>query len=366
MDNAKQWRDRRWLAAMLLFAACYGSPALAVDCTPNASGVDKVVCSDHGLLDDDAKLNEDYGAALKRLSPEAQSLLRTDQRHWLRYRGAACGFASDGRQGNLHCLVRQFVRRDNALWSIGHQQAPSPYVFFMRAMYEIIPGPVQAPPFWSESSIPQIDHQPTSMGTAWADEKKWNTLMAKLLGGPEKTSVCEGGMGDIHEDAHVTGASVLLISVSVDRDDQCRYPRPPAYLLQLGRFAGLPTQDHFMSETHYNVVMMRGDVHQLVPSDLFLRGDGWKRLFTTRLEQEVRKQADEHGENMQPSVDAMRKVATEPSNWVFSGDAFRIHVNQAAFSNDELTGGFTVTIPWDELQGVLSFKGKRILNAPNW
>jgi hypothetical protein len=89
-------------------------------------------------------------------------------------------------------------------------------------------------------------------------------------------------------------------------------------------------------------------------------------LLTGRVEQEIRKQAGQHLENWRPSADAIERVATDPSNWIPGGTAFSIRVNQSALSADEFIGGFTVAIPWSDLQGVLSFKGKRILSAPNW
>lgn len=359
MNDMKRWVNRCFLAAMLLFAASHSPAALAIDCQAATSKIDKVICSGYGMPGQDAKLNADYGEAMKRLSPEGQSALRADQRNWLRYRATACGFTDhDSKPGDMHCLIRQFVRRDDTLWSIAHQQAPSPYVFSARSTYETVPNPSGGRPFWSESSIPQIDRQSLSTNLAWSDAKAWNALIAKLIGGPEKLSVCPGGKGDIYKEGHVTTASLLLISVTVDRDDQCPQSKYPLISME--------NQDHFMSETQYSIVMMRGDIHQLAPAGIFSSGDDWKRLLTERLEQEVKKQADDHREDWHPSVDAMRRVTTNPSNWILGGDAFRIRVNQAALSQDQFIGGLTVTIPWSDLQGVLSFKGKRILNAPNW
>lgn len=355
------------LAVTLLFAASHSSSALAIDCKAATSRIDKVICSNYGLPGQDAKLNEDYGEATKRLSPEGQSALRADQRNWLRYRATACGFSDDdSKPGNVQCLIRQFVRRDDTLWSIAHQQAPSAYVFSVRSTFETMPDPSGGMPFGSESSIPQIDHQSLSASIAWSDAKAWNTLIAKLIGGPEKSSVCPGGKGDIYREPHIYVASILLITVSEDRDDTCRNVRPNLIILRgPGPFNGLP-QDHFMSETQYNIVMMRDDVHELEPADLFSPGDDWKRVLTAHLEQEVQKQAHDHREDWHPTPDAMRRVATDHSNWTPGIGVFLIRVNQAALSQDEFIGGFTVRIPGSDLQGVLSFKGKRILNAPNW
>jgi uncharacterized protein YecT (DUF1311 family) len=365
MNDVESWVRRGSLAAMLLIAASYSGYTLAIDCTAVTSNIDKVVCSQ--LSNQDAKLNEDYSEAMNWLSPEGQSALRADQRAWLRYRVTACGFADGGNSpGDVGCLSALIRRRDDRLlWLVAHQDRPSLFTYFVRSSYETTPDPSGGLPFWSESSTPQIDSKSLSPNLAWSDVQTWNALIAKLIGGPAKSSVCPGGKGDIYREPHVYVASILLITVSEDRDDTCRGLRPNLVILRGQGPLNDMLQDHFMSETQYNVVMMRGDVHLLQASDLFSAGDAWKRLLTERVEQEVQKQALGHRENWHPSADAIERVATDPSNWL-PGNTFSIRVSQSALSADEMIGGFTVRIPWSDLQSVLSFKGKRILTAPNW
>jgi uncharacterized protein YecT (DUF1311 family) len=365
MNDVKSWVRRGSLAAMLLIAASYSGYTLAIDCTAVTSNIDKVVCSQ--LSNQDAKLNEDYSEAMNWLSPEGQSALRADQRAWLRYRVTACGFADGGNSpGDVGCLSALIRRRDDRLlWLVAHQDRPSLFTYFIRSSYETTPDPSGGLPFWSESSTPQIDSKSLSPNLAWSDVQTWNALIAKLIGGPAKSSVCPGGKGDIYREPHVYVASILLITVTEDRDDTCRGLRPNLVILRGQGPLNDMLQDHFMSETQYNVVMMRGDVHLLQASDLFSAGDAWKRLLTERVEQEVQKQALGHRENWHPSADAIERVATDPSNWL-PGNTFSIRVSQSALSADEMIGGFTVRIPWSDLQSVLSFKGKRIVTAPNW
>lgn len=365
MNEVKSCMKRCTLAVVLLVAAGHSVRALAIDCTMAASKVDKVICSDVSLSTQDSTLNDDYGKAMTKLSPEGQSALRDDQRVWLRYRGGVCGFAeSDSQPGDKSCLSRLILRRDNGLLSpIAHQPGFSPFKYYVRSSYETTPDPSGGLPFWSESSIPQIDSKSLSPNLAWPDVQAWNALIAKLIGGPAKSSaVCPSGKGDIYREPRISVASMLLISVSEDRDDTCRRPRSnPVILRGMGPLVD-PLQDHFMYQTQYNIVMMRGDVHLLQPSDLFSTGDGWKRLLTERVKQEAENQALRLREDWRPSDDAVERVATDPSNWI-PGKDFSIRVNQSDLSADQMIGGFTVTISWGDLQGVLSFKGKRILTA---
>ena len=368
MEGLGDWTKRGLFAAVLLFAASHGIAAWGADCTAATSGIDKAICADWSLSSQRARLDEDYGKALGMLSPGGQAALRADQMAWLRYRATACGFAGGGnREGDRRCLGRLLHRRDDGLlWLIVHQQRPSLFTYFVRSSYETTQDPAGGLPFWSESSIPQIDPERLSSGIAWSDAQAWNALIARLIGGPETVSVCPGGKGDIYREPHIYVASALLITVTEDRDDTCRGVRPDLVILRgPGAFSGLP-QDHFMSETQYSIVMMRGDVHELKATDLFAAGDGWKRLLAGRVGQEIRNRVNRHHADWHPSADAIERVATDPSNWIPGGTAFSIRVNQSALSADEFTGGFTVTIPWSDLQGVLSFKGKRILSAPNW
>ncbi|WP_109126372.1 lysozyme inhibitor LprI family protein [Dyella sp. C11] len=367
--GAGQGRLKVYLLAVgLLWCVGHGSAAFALDCVNATSKVDKAVCLDGHLTAADAKLNEDYGELMKVLSPAAQSMLRADQRAWLTYRATACGFTQDGDQpGDMRCLSRQFLRRDERLLApFAHQRSSQRYTFFVRSTYGTTPNPSGGLPYWAESSIPQIDHKSSMAGVSWADAEAWNTLIAKRIGALDQSSLCAGGKGDIYREPHVLMATALMISVSMDRDDTCHGGRAALIIVRgSGSFNGLP-QDHFMSQTQYNIVMMGGDVHELEPGDLFSSGGAWSQLLTERLEQEVQKQARDHNEDWHPSAEAMRAVAIDPSNWVFGSDAFRIRVNQSALSADEFIGGFTVSIPWNDLQAVLSFKGKRILNSSPW
>lgn len=129
MDDVKICINRLLLAAALLFLASHSSSALAVDCKVALSKIDKIICSNYGLAGQDTKLNEDYGDAMNRLSPEGQSVLRADQINWLRYRAQACGFADGNKElGDMRCLIRQLDRRDRSLLSNSHQQMPPLYV----------------------------------------------------------------------------------------------------------------------------------------------------------------------------------------------------------------------------------------------
>jgi uncharacterized protein YecT (DUF1311 family) len=363
MNDVKSWMKRCSLAAVLLVAASQCVLAWAIDCAAAASKVDKVICSDASLSNQDAKLNEDYGQAMKKLSPEGQSALRDDQRAWLRYRGAACGLTeSEDYPGETGCVRNLMLRRDDGLLSpIAHQQRSSLFTYYVRSSYEATPDPSGGLPFWSESSIPQIDSKSLSQNLAWSDAQAWNVLMAKLIGGPATSSVfCPGGKADIYREPSIYLETTLLITVSEGRDETCHRSRSNPVM---GPFVD-SLQDHFMTQTQYNIVMMRGDVHLLQPSDLFSAGDGWKHLLTERVMQEAENQANRARDDWHPSAEAVERVATDPSHWI-PGKDFSIRVDQTDLSADQMIGGFTVTIPWDDLQGVLSFKGKRILSAGN-
>jgi uncharacterized protein YecT (DUF1311 family) len=366
MKNAMRWMKRCSLVAVLLLAASHGARAWAMDCTAATSTLDKVVCAD--MARDDAKLNDEYNLAMQRLSPESQSALRADQQMWLRYKAIACGSADGGIQGGaINCLFQMYRRRGQLMSQIAYQRRPGPglFTYTLRSSYETTPDPAGGLPFWSESSIPQIDPNMLSPNLAWSDVQVWNDMVAKLIGGLAKSSVCPGGKGEIYRLPYVHLVSIMLFTVSVDRDDSCRGLRPNLVIVRGEGPLGMPPQDHFMSQTQYNIVMMRGDVHLLQPSDLFVPGDGWKRLLTDRVEQEAQKQARDHRENWHPSREAIERVATDPSNWL-PGLDFSIRVSQPALGADEMIGGFTVNIPAEDLQHVLSFKGKRILSAPNF
>ena len=365
MDYVKRCMKRSSLAVMLLVAASYSAAVLAIDCQAATSKIDKAICADSELSRQDAKLNQYYGEVMGKLSPEGQSALRSDQRAWLRYRATACGFADDDKQpGDLRCLQRLVYRRvDRVLALVAGQQEPSLYRFSVRSSYETTPDPSGGFPFWSESSIPQIDRNGLSTSIDWSDAQAWNVLIAKLIGGPEKSSLCAGGKGDVYREPHIHAASSLLITVTEERDDTCRNAGPNLMIFT-GKGPFNVPKDHFMSETQYSIVMMRGDVHELQPADLFSTGDDWRRLLTERVQQALQRRTRNPDENSDPSADAIRGIATDPSNWM-PGRDFSIRLNLSDLYPDETTGEFTVTIPWSDLQGVLSFKGKRILTAPN-
>ncbi|MBO1074075.1 lysozyme inhibitor LprI family protein [Roseomonas marmotae] len=86
------------LAALLALAPL---PALAQDCSRQATQADMNECAGDGLRKADAALNEAYQQIMARLRPDApaRQALRDAQRAWIRFRDGECDFATIGVEG---------------------------------------------------------------------------------------------------------------------------------------------------------------------------------------------------------------------------------------------------------------------------
>lgn len=91
-------------------------------CMDKSDGVttNMVDCTTAELQRQDARLNQNYKAAIKELTPEKQKQLRDIQRLWIQFRDAECGFYSDLTGGTIDrifsssCLLKQTkVRADD-------------------------------------------------------------------------------------------------------------------------------------------------------------------------------------------------------------------------------------------------------------
>lgn len=91
-------------------------------CMDKSGGVttNMLDCATAEFQRQDARLNQNYKAAIKELSPEKQKQLRDIQRLWIQFRDAECGFYSDLTGGTIDrifsssCLLKQTkVRADD-------------------------------------------------------------------------------------------------------------------------------------------------------------------------------------------------------------------------------------------------------------
>jgi len=354
----------RFPLVVLLLLLGYSGRGLADECTFSNAPFGSFDCESYGSPAQRRDINARYGAAAQALSQKGRAELQEDQGRWSRYMAAACGLTGDERPPEAdRCLDRQLNRRGEVSLSFTGQHGLSPYVFTIRGTYLTTPDVAGSLPFQTELSYPQIDHLSDPPETVMSDAVAWNALIAERMGGQGTASLCAGGKGDVYRRASVNLASTLLIGVTVEQEDNCRGTAWRSATGALHYRSSDAQRDQFLRETHYNIVVMTGDVHELSPVDLFPPGDRWKRFLIERLGQEVKKQARDHRLEWHPSLEAMTRVVVSPSNWTFSTGELRIRVNGDALPSPDPVGGFAVEVSRTDLQSLLSFKGKRILNA---
>ena len=75
---------------LLLFVFTCGAQAASFDCKKAQSKMEKAICDNPKISKLDEELAENYQAAKSKLSADAQKILLTGQRSWVKFLSASC------------------------------------------------------------------------------------------------------------------------------------------------------------------------------------------------------------------------------------------------------------------------------------
>jgi len=113
------------LFALLSLAGIATTHAASFDCAKARTGVEKTVCSDPQLSQDDERIAAAYKRELEAWNGAIRGYVREDQRHWLsgihRIDDGDSDVEPDCAKGDLPCLRREYRMRADALESAGYR-----------------------------------------------------------------------------------------------------------------------------------------------------------------------------------------------------------------------------------------------------
>lgn len=79
-----------YIIAIFLFCVASLASAASFDCTKAVADVEKLICSNSGILELDDQVNIDYHKALDEVNGELRSNLINQQKHWLKFMRNRC------------------------------------------------------------------------------------------------------------------------------------------------------------------------------------------------------------------------------------------------------------------------------------
>ena len=108
---------------LLLFALTCGAQAASFDCKKAQSKIEKAICDNPKISKLDEELAGNYQAAKSKLSADAQKILVTGQRSWVKFLSASCftGFQAKpaSKEDAAQCLDTEYKDRVTDLKSTG-------------------------------------------------------------------------------------------------------------------------------------------------------------------------------------------------------------------------------------------------------
>lgn len=314
-----------WMIGLLMLLTASiplnSAQAVSFDCTKATTTVEKLICKNDTLSELDSNLATAYANALKRLDEADESLLRANQRVWLKARSEGCERAAAG-MAQLQCVSTAYQKRIREL--DGELSRVGPYIFVTvnRAWTET--GTKHCSEKVNQSlSFPQI------VGATSMAEHVWNSTVANraetelqdwflvdMTCNPDFTLdytpvAASRGLIAVKETVTWMGASHKWDSISVD-----------------------------------NQLVVRGS--SLTEEEIFKRESGWKDVLSARVKAFI----DESNPDLVVSPEDAVALSTNVSFWIVGRDDLTIIVDLAGMYGPA-NGRPELVIPWRDLKPYL-------------
>ena len=305
------------IAGVFVFLTAHAEAA-SFDCKKAKTEVEKTVCADPQLSAWDEKLAETYRAALAKLSPEGQRLLREGQREWLKDLSKSCAAGSAVRL----CIETAYKDRLRELSSKMVQVGEYLFIRVDLARWEACTGGDGQPRSYEERVSYLRIEAPSTEATA-----QWNAQRKRSLG--TKRHCDPNSESDTHDSAIsdievVDGTIVMITSSTSECCETFRYS-----------YGTGSTQ----------IVDLSRGLDPLNADDFFASDSGWQTFLAQRSEEDLKRQAPKN-----PIMDGVViEIASDPANWTLGAKDLSI-----SFPPGSIGGySFEVSIPWTELKPYL-------------
>ena len=325
-------------AALILLAAVPPASAASFDCARAGTAFEKAICASTELSQQDDILAQAYATALGGLSGGAVGEVKAAQKDWLGYAQRACSddarpVAGSYSDEQAQCLVDTFRGRIRDLEASRMQGG---FRFYPVDRYLVAPDTVLGP---DDFGYKLSDRQYHTVMIDRADDMAaaFNAAIGALMAGAEifepGTTRIAGGDGSADSDATTSVSAVTSHRISLTTDD---------YWFGHGAAHG----NYFITHRHF----LTGEKRMLEASDIFA-GEGWEQKLADIA---VKKLKDLMGDDLFDGFEAdIPAIVADPARWFFADEGLGIQFNiyeVTAYA----AGAPVITIPWDELDGLLA------------
>jgi uncharacterized protein YecT (DUF1311 family) len=325
-------------AALLLLVPV--AQAASFDCATAGTSFEKAICADPGLSMQDEVLAQAYATALGGLSTGAATEVKTGQKAWLYFAQRACSdeaelIAGPYDEDQTQCLASVFRSRIGALEA---SRMEGGYRFYPIDRYLVQPdeelneGDYGYKAAQKEFHTVKIDRD-DELATAF------NAAIDAISA--DQGSFFKPGTLDISPDDSTSDydirtkvAEVTSHRITLDYN-QWWYGHGAAH------------GNYFITHHHF----LTGHKRMLEASDIF-SGEGWQDKL---IEATVAHLKSDIGEDnlFEDYANNVPDLATIPERWMFSDKGLTIQFNIYEITA-YAAGAIEVTIPWEELDGVLA------------
>jgi uncharacterized protein YecT (DUF1311 family) len=327
----------RLMYALVVVIGFILAPAFAqaaiFECRTPASPIEKKICSNTDLLQQDRLITDRYHTAMSRLSAQGKNVLKNGQEEWSRFVRDLIHHANgSGESDDLFWLRKQFTERadalDTAAISVG------PFVFSRTDHYNVTAFDENGRPFVVHAAAPRVD-SPISPNVM-----QWNNAMAALA--KEKANsntACDGGPGDDYFDYEIVSATRAVISIRTSIFNYCHGAA------------------HGYGLTHGISYRVDRDLHKLTTTDLFVAGSDWKKFVTKWCYTVLKKKAGSAGSGKEQQeeirVADVEDVATNIDAWTLGTDGLHVIFSPWSVATGYAFGETEIVIPWADLRPYL-------------
>ena len=332
------------IAVLSLFAP--SAQGASFDCAKASTSFEEAICADEGLSEQDEVLAQAYATALGGLSTGAANEVKAGQKAWLNFAQRACSdeaqpIAGAYTEEQTQCLASTFRGRIGALEASRMQGG---YRFYPIDRYLVQPDPeLKEGDFGykaaeKEFHIVKIDRD-DDLAVAF------NTAIDELI--VEQGDFFTPGTIDISPDDPTSDYDITTQVSEVEN-----YRISLTYN-QWWYGHGAAHGNYFITHHHFLTEQKR----MLEASDIFDAGD-WQAtlvdLTIAHLKSDIGEENlfDDYAKNVS-------EIAVQPVRWILSdkglGTQFNIYEVTAYAA-----GAIEVTIPWDELSGILAADAEKI------
>lgn len=332
-------------AASLLLLATPLAQAASFDCAKAGTPFEKAICASDELSQQDELLAQAYATALGGLSTDAAAEVKAGQKEWLGYAQRICSDDAEPIKGTYteeqaQCLASTFRGRIRNLEASRMQEG---FRFYPIDRYhtepdtELEPGDFGHKPADKQYHIVKIDR---------ADDvaAAFNEAVDGVIAG--QGAFFEPGTTKI-----ASGESSSDYDISTEISDIGNY-RISLTTNEYWYGHGAAHGNYFITHRHF----LTGEKRMLEASDIFA-GDGWQEKLG---ELAIKKLTDMMGDDLFDGFEQdVPKFAADPLRWFFSDAGLGIQFNiyeVTAYA----AGAPTITIPWDELEGLLAENAQQI------